>query len=483
MKKQLIMDVNRLQTRVALVEDGRLAEYYVERTGRERLVGNIYKGKVMNVLPGMDAAFVNIGLDKNAFLYAGDVALNPEDFEFGGRFQADVKSIRDLVRPGQELMVQVVKEPGGTKGARITTHVTLPGHLMVLVPNMDYVGVSRRIENEEERERLRQLVESIRPEGMGIIVRTAAAGAVKEDMAEIDGLLSRWKTLQKAAQEKKAPCALLQDSDLILRSLRDMAGSDVERVVINEQVTYKRIVEMITFAEPHIAHKISLFEEKRDIFDHFDLETQVDKSFERKVWLPSGGYLVFDHTEALSVIDVNTGKYVGENDFSTTILKNNLEAAAEIARQIRLRDIGGIIVIDFIDMMDTDSQLKVVDALKEALSKDRTRSNVVGMTGLGLVEMTRKKMRQRVSAMMHTACPHCHGSGRVLNAETIALRVFKEYRKLRMEEPTQAYTLVAHKDVVSFLAREKLMDGKIELSPADKGSTGEYFFSVVADEE
>jgi len=403
------------QTRVALLEDGQLAEYYVERPGREKLAGNIYKGKVENVLPGMEAAFVQMGLEKNGFLYAGDVALNAEDFEFRGKSalnEGKKPNIRKLVSPGQEIIVQVTKDPVSTKGARLTTHVTLPGRSLVFMPTVDYVGVSRRIEDEEERSRLKAWAEKIRRDGMGLIVRTVAADATLESLqAEYDELEQLWQGIQHTAKTRNAPMCIYRDSDLLLRAVRDVFNDTVDEFWIDNPDAYSRACSFAKAVCPELADRIHLFEGV-DLFDHFSLEEKVDKSFQRRIWLKSGGTLIFDHTEALTVIDVNTSKFVGDRQLENTILKTNLEAVAEIAKQIRLRDIGGIILMDLIDMEEPEHRTQVLTALREALSRDRTRTNVVGFTGLGLVEMTRKKVRQRVSSVLHTPCPYCSGSGR-----------------------------------------------------------------------
>ena len=467
MSNRIVIEVQPLQTRVALVENGILAEYYVERPGRERLAGNIYKGRVANVLPGMEAAFVDIGLERNAFLYAGDVALNPEEFEFEGKSSpvaSNRPSIRELVRAGQELMVQVTKDPAGSKGARITTHITLPGRLLVLMPTVDYVGVSRRIEDENLRAELKARTEALRPQGMGVIVRTVAAEATEEEMAEeIAALTETWEQIQHELHRTTAPACLYRDSDLLMRAVRDMFNDKIDEMVINDAEAYERARRMAERICPELRGRIRHFNDAVDIFDYYSLEEKVDKSFSRKVWLKSGGYLVIDHTEALTAIDVNTGKYVGERDLQKTLVKTNLEAANEIAHQVQLRDIGGIIIIDFIDMLEAEHQQQVVNALKEALKGDSTRTNVLGMTSLGLVEMTRKKVRQRVSTILHETCPYCSGSGRVLTAESVALKVLKELRKLRQEDNNCRYMLKVHADVADYLEREELLDENVEV--------------------
>jgi len=465
MNNRIVVEALPRQTRVALMEEGDLAEYYVERPGRERLAGNIYKGRVANVLPGMEAAFVDVGLDRNAFLYAGDVAVNPDDFEFEGTtVNVPKPTIQELVKSGQELMVQVLKDPVGTKGARITTHITLPGRLLVLMPTVTYIGVSRRIENEEMRAKLKAMLESVRPPEMGVIVRTVAAEATQEDLqAEMDQLVQLWKSLQQQEKRTNAPSCLYSDSDLLMRAVRDMFSESIDEMVINCPDAYQKARTLANDICPQLADRIRLFQEGNDLFDYYSLEEKVDKSFARKVWLKSGGYLIIDHTEALTAIDVNTGKYVGERDLQKTLVKTNLEAAQEIAHQVRLRDIGGIIIIDFIDMLESASQQQVVATLKEALRNDSTRTNVLGMTSLGLVEMTRKKVRQRVSTILHETCPYCSGSGRVLTAESVALKVLKELRKTRAQGQTGKFILKVNEAVADYLEQEKLLDEDVEV--------------------
>lgn len=477
MKKTILADVSARQVRVALLEDGQLCEYYVERPGRERLVGNIYVGRVMDVLPGMQAAFVDIGLDRNAFLYAGDVALNSDDFEFAGR--TDTRGpgkpppITQMVKKGQQLIVQVVKDPSSGKGARITNHITLPGRLVVYMPGVDYIGVSRRIEDEAERQRLRDCVESMR--GMGIIVRTAARGAAREELIrEVTMLSALWQQVQSAADFAIAPQLVHRDSDLLLRTVRDMFSDDVESFAVSGEGAAARVREMVSYLSPELLSRIRALGEDDDVFDIYGIEGQVKKCFVRKVWLKSGGTLIFDQTEALTAIDVNTGKCTGARDLETTIFRTNMEAAVEIARQIRLRDIGGIIIIDFIDMLDEAHQQEVVATLEKELKRDRMRSNVLGMTALGLVEMTRKKVRQRVCTLTHMPCAYCGGSGSVLSAESVALNVLSELRRARRNREPQRYEIWVHPEVASWLETEGALDDSVTVHRS-RGGHIEHF--------
>jgi len=455
------------------MEDGKLVEYYVERPGSERPAGNIYKGRVVNVLPGMDAAFVDIGLEKNAFLYVGDVALNRDDFEFKSQGNAQLPDIRDVVKQGQEIIVQVVKDPLGGKGARITTHVTLPGRMLVLMPTMNYIGVSRRIEDEDMRESLKSAVDSMRPPGMGVIVRTVARETTADAFkTELESLEALWRTIERKAAVSNAPCMIHSDSDLLPRIVRDLCSDETERFIINDRDEYEKASAIARALAPGWKGSMEFFD--GDIFDEYEMESKVDKTFARKIWLKNGAYLVIDHTEALTVIDVNTGKFTGTDNLQDTILRTNLQAAAEIARQVRLRDIGGIIVIDFIDMLEDKNRDIVVEELKKELEKDRTRTNVIGMTGLGLVEMTRKKIRQRVATLMHKTCPYCNGSGRIYNEETVAQKILKELRRQTANYTAESYILKVHSDVADYLEKENLMPDNVKIYRS-RSAHHEYF--------
>jgi ribonuclease G len=427
MDKKIIADINPLEARIALLEDDKLVEIHVERRGKERLVGNIYKGRVANVLPGMQAAFVDIGLERNAFLYAGDILANTSDFEFGqpgDGINLRPKKIEEMVKEGQEIVVQVLKQPGGQKGARITTHVTLPGRMLVLMPTVNHVGVSRRIEDEQERSRLKEIMEQIKPPDMGVIVRTAAVGKTAEDfVGEMRFLERLWQRIIQRSEVLRAPRLLHAEESLIFRTVRDMFTSDVSEFIINDREYYDKVVAVANIIAPGFKDRVRLYEGGPNIFDDFGIQARIDKALDKKVWMKNGAYIIIDETEALTVIDVNTGKYVGDSNLQQTILEVNIEAAKEIARQLRLRDISGIIIIDFIDMEVEENKYKVVAALEEALARDRTKTNVLGITGLGLVEMTRKKMRRKLSSIVKRTCPYCGGSGLVDSEETTAINL------------------------------------------------------------
>lgn len=456
MRKEIMVEMNPYQTRVALLEDDSPSEIYIERRGHERLVGNIYYGKVQNVLPGMQAAFVDIGLEKNAFLYAGDIQVDRSDFHFkdgeGEPVQLPAGNIQDMVKQGQEIMVQVVKEPVGTKGARVTTQVTLAGRTLVLMPTVEHVGVSRRIADEEERTRLREILEGLRPAGMGIIVRTAAEGKTAEEFKpDIEFLERLWQRIKKKKTLGAAPRLLHAEEPLIFRTIRDLFTPDIERLVINDNEFYERVQIVANIISPQLRDRVVLYQGEEELFDRFGLEEKIEKALAKKVWLPNGGYIVIDQTEALTSIDVNTGRFVGTDNLQETITAANCEAAKEIARQLRLRDISGIIIVDFIDMEEIADKERVLDVLKQELKKDRTKSNVLGITQLGLVEMTRKKMRHNISYTLQMPCPYCKGDGRVLSLETVALKVRKELIRRMRHESTESYLVEAHPDVCALI--------------------------------
>lgn len=432
MSNELIVDIGIGENRVALLEDNELVEIYIERPNSGRMVGNIYRGKVCSVLPGMQAAFIDIGCEKNAFLYAGDVVAKKEYSE--DEEEAMIHDIKDsnisgLLREGQELTVQAIKEPIGSKGSRVTTNITLPGRHLVLLPDVDYTGVSRRIENDSERIKLKKIAEKLKPKGMGLIVRTASKGKEEEDFThDLSFLLKLWESIRQKEHSGPVPRCIHKDLSLVNKAVRDLFTLDIDKFVINDRHQYSKVLEFVDIISPALKYRVEYFDKNYNLFEYYQLETKIERALSRKIWLKCGGYLVIDKTEALTVIDVNTGKYVGGSSLEDTVLKANIEAAREIAKQIRLRDIGGIIIIDIIDMHEYEHQQMVLDALTQALRKDRTKTTVVGMTELGLIEMTRKKVRQELSTVLHTECPYCDGTGKTLSPEVIARNVEAEQR-------------------------------------------------------
>lgn len=455
MSKQILIENDAGQTRLALIEDGELAELYIERKGHEKLVGNIYVGRVANILPGMQAAFVDIGLEKNGFLFAGDIQVDKRDFGQDAdalERQLSALHIKKMLRPGQEILVQVTKEPGGSKGPRITNNITLPGRLAVLLPTVDYVGISRRIEDEAERARLHALADRIRPDGMGLIMRTAAEGADEQDLArDVNYLVKLWDSIRQHARTSAAPALLHRDLSLINRSVRDMLQNDVERLIVDNAQQYEQARKNAEMLSEAIAQKVTLYEDSEPLFDLYRVDAQAAKALSRRVWLKSGGYLVFDYAEALTVIDVNTGKFVGKHSLSETVFHINCEAACEIARQLRLRDIGGIIVIDFIDMDLPEQREQLIALFRKELKKDRTKTNLVGLTGLGLVEMTRKKIHQPIYKQLQKTCPTCQGGGQIASEETVARAALHELRARTQRGESGAFLVEASAGVVGQL--------------------------------
>lgn len=450
--KDIVIDTGINDTRIALTENNELVEIYIERYDNKKIVGNIYKGIVENVFPGMQAAFVDIGLEKNAFLYIKDVLTNSvvdEDFVC-----SDIK-INDLLKKGQEVIVQVVKESMDTKGARVTTQITLPGRYVVLMPTVDYVGVSRRIESEEERVRLKMAAQAVKPDKMGLIVRTVGQDRDESDfLSDIEFLTKLWDSINQKSKSIKAPALIHNDLNIIQRTLRDLFTKEIDSFVINDGEEYEKVVELTKMISPHLTNKVFYYNKNTPIFEHYKIEAKLSKLISNKVWLENGGYIVIDKTEALTSIDVNTGKYVGTVDLRDTVLKTNIEAAREIAKQLRLRDIGGIIIIDFIDMSNEEHKNLVLDVLKNALKKDRTKTSVFGITQLGLVEMTRKKVRQRVESTLLTQCPYCKGSGKVQSFEFIIRNIEREIISELIRTDIKAVRVKVNCEVLQYLISE-----------------------------
>ncbi|HKM99572.1 MAG TPA: Rne/Rng family ribonuclease [Candidatus Binataceae bacterium] len=482
MKREIVINASALEVRVALLEDGSLAEFYLERNAHRGLVGNIYKGKVTRVLPGMQAAFVDIGLEKAGFLHVSDFhgntdslssiaeVLGEEDVETDDpvammeteaveeqaaneerlngsappsdqgprrrqrqnqRPQRSRLPIEQQLRRGQEIIVQIAKEPMGTKGARLTSSISLPGRYLVYTPTSNHLGVSRRIASAEERARLRAAVNEVRPSQGGFIVRTACEGLSRRDIQrDIAFLTKTWASILKK-NEKSAPAAILyNDLDVALRTVRDLLSSEVERLWCDDPDTYSRIAQFIQTYMPRLRARALLHQGGAEpIFDHFNIEPQIERALERKVWLKSGGYLVFDQTEALTAIDVNTGRFVGKHNQDETVLKNNLEAAEEVVKQLRLRNIGGIIIVDFIDMSREPDRKKVSEALAQALRRDKARTSALKISELGLVEMTRKRTRDSLEALLTEQCPRCQGRRVVKSVATLAAEVIRGIRR------------------------------------------------------
>jgi ribonuclease G len=464
---ELVINVDPWETRVALVENGQVVEFYLERARERGIAGNIYKGRVVRVLPGMQAAFVDVGLARAAFLHAADVQERFEDLSEmvnSGQPPAleQVRSgaagvnIEELVRDNQEVLVQVAKEPIGSKGARITTHISLPGRHLVLMPGVQHVGVSRRIIDEVERQRLRELVELKRPEGFGFILRTASEGvdAAKIE-SEMEFLIKLWTDIQERKTRAPVPGLIYRDLNVTLRAVRDLFTKEVDRLVVDNRDAYREILEFVDTFMPPLRYSVELYEKAEPIFDAYGIETELARALTRKVWLKSGGYIVIERTEALVVVDVNTGRYVGKRNLEETILKTNLEAVKEIAYQLRLRDIGGIIIIDFIDMEKEADRDKVYSSLSEALKRDRSKTNVLPMSQLGLLEMTRKRIRGSLAQTLLEPCFYCDGEGSLGNRLAICFDIFREVTRRAMQTVGENVFISCHPEIADILADEE----------------------------
>ncbi len=477
MVNEILVDVGVGETRVALLEDKELVEIYIERPYHERLVGNIYRGKVSSVLPGMQAAFIDIGYEKNAFLYVGDAVVQKEYLEEEDEIFQNVKdyNIEELLKPGQEITVQVIKEPIGTKGPRVTTHITLPGRHLVLLPNADYIGISRRIEDEAERAKLKKTAEQIKPSGIGLIVRTASEGKDVTDFSQdLNFLMKLWDSIKSKEGSGSVPRCLHKDLSLTYRTVRDLFTWNIDKFIINNRQEYTKVLELVDMISPALKQRVEYYGSGRDIFEYYQVEAKIIRALAKKVWFKCGGYLVIEKTEALTVVDVNTGKYVGATNLEDTVLRTNMEAAKEIAKQLRLRDVGGIIIIDFIDMHEAEHQQMVLDALKQALKKDRTKTTVLGMTGLGLIEMTRKKVRHGLVSVMTSECTCCEGTGRVLSVESIARNVEKDIGSYFSQNLAKAVQVDVHPSVAEALSEcgsikelENILGKRIILKASD----------------
>lgn len=460
MKKRVIIDVDLTEERVAIFENNRLVEIHIERIEDDKIVGNIYKGKAVNVLPGIEAAFIDIGIEKNAFLHMDKS--NPEQEEKEGtdsKKRISPSLTLDNIKNNQEIMVQVVKEAIVPKGARVSTNIGLPGRYLVLIPNSNNLGISHRIDDEKERERLKKIVSSIKPKNVGIIIRTAAWGKEEEDfLSDLDFLIRLWKKITRRAKKAKAPMLLHEDLNLTYRIVRDLFTEEVEEILINSKYIYKNMLKFLqTLSMTELGPRISLYTGEKPIFKEYGIEREISKALQRKVWLKCGGYLIFDQAEALTVIDVNTGKFVGKKDMRKTILKTNLQAAEEIGIQLRLRDIGGIIIIDFIDMDNQEDREKLVKKLEESLKKDKTKTNLIQNSELGLIELTRKRSRRDLEKILRTACPYCSGTGRVFSAETVSNVVLRKLSELCRTSRAEAALLAVHPKVEEMLTGPKMM--------------------------
>jgi ribonuclease G len=455
MTEEILINVTPRETRAALVENGILHEVMIERASRRGLISNIYKGRVTRVLPGMQAAFVDVGLERTAFLHASDIARNPHE-EAPDR--EGEPNIVDSVHEGSELLVQVLKDPIGSKGARLTTYVTIPSRFLVMMPHSSGVGVSARIEDPAERERLRSLVEAVSPQPStaGYIVRTAAEGASIEALrADMIFLEKLWVAIAETAKNAHAGELVYEDLALPVRVLRDLLSPQIERVRVDSQAVFERMREFAQRFIPQMLPMIELYAEERPIFDLHGIEDEIERGLKRKVPLKSGGYVIFDQTEAMTTIDVNTGAYVGRRNLEETIFRTNLEAAVAIARQLRLRNLGGIIIIDFIDMTEEEHRHQVLQALTARLAGDYAKTQIMNISPLGLVEMTRKRNRESLEHVLCQPCPSCEGRGFVKTAETVCYEIFREIVRQHRQFDVQELLVLARPEIIERLLDEE----------------------------
>jgi ribonuclease G len=425
----------------------------------ERVVGNIYKGLVQNVLPGMDAAFVNIGLERNAFLYVGDILPEGGDADeptpTPKRSELRKRNIGELLKVGQEILVQVIKAPRGTKGARVTTRITLPGRYVVLMPEGSGLGVSRKIEDRAERERLRQIGQKLHPPGFGLILRTESEGKTEKEIGQdVEYLTQLWQQIRENINAAHAPALVHRDASLLYRVLRDVFSSEVDRLWIDDPEEYEKVHEVLKVIAPALRTRVMLYDKPTPMFEQFNIEKEMERLMRRKVWLKSGGYITIDETEAFTAIDVNTGKFTGKTSLAETILKTNLEAVEEVCRQLRLRDIGGIIVVDFIDMGRKSDHRQVMQALQRTLKRDRARFRIGRISSLGLVELTRKRTGESVTESLTRPCPTCHGRGRIPAPDTVSLWIERDLAVRALKEQVEAYLIEAHPSVIEHLVGE-----------------------------
>ncbi|MEZ7863104.1 MAG: ribonuclease G [Aeromonadaceae bacterium] len=456
MSTELLVNVTPSETRVALVEQGILQEVHIERQAKRGLVGNIYKGKISRVLPGMQAAFVDIGMEKAAFLHASDIVPHTECVDVREKEHFQVGNIAELVRQGQDIMVQVVKDPISTKGARLTTDITLPSRYLVFMPGSSHVGVSQRIESEGERERLKNIVSRQVDELGGFIVRTAAEGVGERELEQDTQFLKRlWSKVLERRQKYK-PCSMLyEDLSLAFRILRDFVGTELDKIRVDSRQTFEQLKLFTEEFVPEMVNKLDYYSGDSPIFDLYDVENEIQRALERKVELKSGGYLIIDQTEAMTTIDINTGAFVGHRNLEETIFNTNVEATAAIARQLRLRNLGGIIIIDFIDMQSEDHRRRVLQSLEQALSRDRAKTGVNGFSHLGLVEMTRKRTRESLEHVLCSECPECKGRGRVKTVESVCYEILREILRVNRAYDADQFVVYAALQVAEALHVEE----------------------------
>ena len=476
--KEIVINSTSLEIRSATIEGGDLVEFLVEREETRRLVGNVYLGKINAILPGIQAAFVDLGYEKAGFLHASDLSAKPGqiselmngfDIEESGHRRGHrrrdrrnhMPPIEKLLFKGQEILVQVTKEAIGTKGPRLTTQISLPGRFVVYMPNLDYLGVSRRIESRQERTRLKNIISSKKPANSAIIARTACEGVDdRQIQSDIVFLHKLWQQIKKNSEKSSAPCLVHEEVGLLIGMVRDAMTEDVDRIWIDSEPDYKKLIRYLKTFSPKLCSRVKLFKEKTPIFDKFSVENEIHKTLERKVWLKKGGYITIDQTEALVAIDVNTGRFVGKKDQEETILETNMYAAREVPRQLRLRDIGGIIVIDFIDMEREADKRKVLSELRHHLRKDRSRAKAYQVSDLGLVEVSRKRVRPSLLHFLSDECPYCKGMGKVLSLESLTTRIERWIRRIGSRTKEKKIQLRVNSSLAIYLEedRQEMLD-------------------------
>lgn len=465
MKKEILINSSEYEKRVAILEDSKLVEMSVERPDTERNVGDIYKGVIKSVLPGMQSAFIDIGWERAAYLHASDVGKDSGDRrESSDEFdeeEAPVEIIRktrragieSVLKRGQEILVQIIKEPISTKGPRVATEISIAGRYVVLVPDDDHVRISKRIEDWGEKKRLRKTVTPLRPEGFGVIVRTEAVGVDENEFRDdIKRILKLWSKLKRKADKSTAPSLIHKEAEMTVTMLRDVFTDDVTRVVCDNKDDYKKVTSFVRQVAPHLKGRVELYKEEKPLFDAFNLETEIEKMMERKVWIRKGAYIVIDQTEAMVTIDVNTGRFVGSRDQETTIYQTNIESAREIARQIRLRDIGGLIIVDFIDMYNRDNRRKLFEEFKHAFRHDRAKRAINPVTDFGIVEMTRERVRPSHLHTLADLCPCCNGLGRVTSRETMATKIERWFLRAKAERKFRKFHLMVAPTLAEVMA-------------------------------
>ena len=454
---RIVINVNDFQKRAAIIEDDRVVEIFNERNDESNIIKNIYKGKVANVLPGMESAFVDIGLEKNSFLYVDDLREFEEKY-LNGIVNSN-KAIEELLTVGDKVVVQVLSVPRGNKGARVTTNFTIPGKYLVLMPNNDHLAISKKIKDEEERKRLEDIFKEIKPSKMGVIIRTAAEGkSIHHFEREMVYLVKKWEDIERRIKRAKTGEILYNDNDIVTTILRDVLNNTIDELIVDNEQVYLDIIDYINaFSESNITTKIKLYEGEKDIFQEYGVDSEIERALKKEVWLDCGGYLVIEKTEALVSIDVNTGKNTGSYNLERTVLNTNLEAAREIPRQLRLRNLSGIIIIDFIDMKLQEDKELVLQQLDAELKRDRIKNNIVHFTDLGLVEMTRKRVGRTLSYFYEEECPVCGGKGKIKSSEHLALEIIKEIKQVSNEKDISKIYIKARKEVIK-LIKESYFD-------------------------